>query len=102
MKIDRSRVFAPPDLAEKGANSAVAAIKALAEGKASAVQQKLALDWIISELCRTYDVSFRPDDAGGDRDTAFAEGRRFVGLQIRRVITRPADELTGKRKVDHG
>jgi hypothetical protein len=57
------------------------AIKALAAGKASEGQQKRALEWIINTLCGTYDLSFRPGPEG-DRDTAFAEGRRSVGLQL--------------------
>jgi hypothetical protein len=55
------------------------AIKALATGTANEGQQKRALDWIINTLCATYDLSYRP---GSDRDTAFAEGKRHVGLQI--------------------
>lgn len=57
------------------------AIKALAAGKASEGQQKRALDWIIKTLCGTYDLSFRPGP-DGERDTAFAEGKRHVGLQL--------------------
>lgn len=57
------------------------AIKALAAGNASEPQQKRALSWIINEVCGTYDLSYRPG-ADGDRDTAFAEGARFVGMQI--------------------
>ena len=57
------------------------AIKALAAGNASEPQQKRALDWIINTLCGTYDLSYRPGETG-DRDTAFAEGKRFVGMQL--------------------
>lgn len=56
----------------------VAAIQALSRGEATPDQQKRALDWIITSA-GTYDLSYRPSS---DRDTAFAEGRRFVGLQI--------------------
>lgn len=55
------------------------AIKALAAGNANEGQQKRAIDWIINKLCGTYDLSYRPDS---DRDTAFAEGKRFVGTQL--------------------
>lgn len=55
------------------------AIKALASGVANEGQQKRALEWIINTLCATYDLSYRP---GSDRDTAFAEGKRHVGLQL--------------------
>lgn len=74
------------------------AIKALAKGGASAAQQQLALEFIVNRLCATNDQSFRPDDLGGARDTAFAEGKRFVGLQIRKIVETPLD-ASGKPKV---
>lgn len=64
------------------------AIKALAEGKASEGQQKRALDWILYSACGMRQLSFRPG-VDGERDTAFAEGKRFVGLQIVKHITVP-------------
>ncbi len=59
------------------------AVKALAAGTADAQQQKRALDWILIQVCGTYEMSYRPES---DRDTAFAEGRRFVGLQIVKAL----------------
>lgn len=59
------------------------AIQALARGDASPDQQRRALDFIVQKLARTYDLSFRPS---GDRDTAFAEGSRWVGLQLVKLI----------------
>lgn len=61
--------------------SGVAAIRALHYGNADAEQQKLALTTILEEICGLYDLSYRPG-VGGDRETAFAEGKRFVGSQI--------------------
>ena len=55
------------------------AFQALLIGEADPEQQKRALSWIIEELCKTYDMSYRPDS---QRDTDFAEGKRFVGSQI--------------------
>ena len=55
------------------------AIRALQSGNATPDQQQRALDYIINGLAGTYDLSYRPSS---DRDTTFAEGRRFVGLQI--------------------
>ncbi len=55
------------------------AIKALMAGNANAAQQQRALAWIINTLCGTYDLSYRSDS---ERDTVFAEGKRFVGSQI--------------------
>ncbi len=59
------------------------AIKGLAAGTASPEQQQRALKWIIESVCATYELSYRPT---GDRDTAFAEGRRFVGLQLVKAL----------------
>lgn len=56
----------------------VAAIQALQRGDATADQQRRALDYIIG-LAGTYDLSYRPNS---QRDTDFAEGKRYVGLQI--------------------
>lgn len=55
------------------------AVKALAAGNANEGQQQRALDWIVRTLCGTYDLTYRPDS---DRDSVFAEGKRFVGLQL--------------------
>lgn len=65
------------------------AIKAVADGTASEDQQKRAIAWLINKAAMTYDVSFRSDADGGDRETAFAEGRRFVGLEIVKMINMP-------------
>lgn len=56
-----------------------AALQALSEGRATPEQQIRALKWIVEIASGTYDLSFRPGSTG-DRDTAFAEGRRFVGM----------------------
>lgn len=62
-----------------------AALRALQAGNATAEQQRVALKCIVEKMSGAYDVSFRHGE-GGDRDTAFAEGRRFVGLQIIRHL----------------
>lgn len=62
-------------------NHQAAAIQALFDGTASKDQQQTALKWILDGACVLYDLSYRPGP-GGDRDTSFAEGRRFVGAQI--------------------
>ena len=95
-KPDLTRAFAPPDFSGERGRAAIHAIQALATGKASEAQQETALDFIIHDICRTYDCSFRPDDKGGERDTSFAEGRRFAGLQIERVIRNSYDKLVLK------
>lgn len=67
----------------------IAAFKALAAGVANEGQQQRALAWLIHQAARTYDLSYRPES---DRDTAFAEGARWVGLQIVKLINMPAAE----------
>lgn len=57
----------------------VAAIQALVRGDATADQQRRAIDYIINDIAGTYDMSYRP---GSERDSVFAEGKRYVGLQI--------------------
>lgn len=61
------------------------ALRALAAGTANDDQQRRALHFIINNVCRTYDLSFCPG-VDGDRETAMAEGRRFVGLQIVKLL----------------
>jgi hypothetical protein len=56
----------------------VAAIQALAIGVADADQQRHALRWIVETAADAYGLSWR----GESHATAFAEGKRFVGLQI--------------------
>jgi hypothetical protein len=57
------------------------AIQALMRGNAQPHQQQHALKYIVEMLAGYYEISFKsgPD---GDRLTAFAEGKRFVGQQI--------------------
>lgn len=59
----------------------VGSVQGLARGDASPEQQIHALRFIVETLSCCYDMSFRPG-IDGDRETAFAEGRRFVGLQL--------------------
>ncbi|MFK0090183.1 hypothetical protein ACIQUS_23170 [Pseudomonas sp. NPDC090755] len=60
-----------------------AALKGVAAGTASPAQQQRALKWLIETACATYDMSYRPNS---ERDTSFAEGRRFVGLEIIKLL----------------
>ena len=61
----------------------VNAVRALQAGTASPEQQQRALRWIVEKACGTYELSYRPTS---DRDTSFAEGRRFVGLQVVKML----------------
>ena len=74
-----------------------ASIRALAAGTASEHQQKLALDWIINRAAATYDQSFSPDNHSL---TDFAEGRRFVGNQIVKLINLDPALINKKKESD--
>jgi hypothetical protein len=78
----------------------VEAIKALASGTANADQQKRAIHWIINTAAGAYELSYRSDGEGGERETAFAEGRRFVGLQLVKLVNMSGSVLTALRKTN--
>lgn len=61
----------------------VSAVQALQRGEASPEQQKGFLSWLINQAAATYGQSFQES---GDRETVFAEGRRFVGLQCVKLL----------------
>lgn len=69
------------------------ATRALASGKANDGQQRLFFEWLmyLTGAVESYaDLSFRPG-AEGVRATDFAEGKRFIGLQVRKMF---AEALT--------
>ena len=84
MSKPRAKAWMPPDYAYGD----VTAMKELAEGVAGPEAQKRALNWIVT-MSGAYDLSYRSDVDGGDRETAFAEGKRFVGLQVVKLINMP-------------
>lgn len=73
----------------------IEAFQALQRGDCPAHLQKRALDWIIQQAAGTYNLSFSPGD---ERLTSFAEGRRFVGLQIIKLLALNASAF---RKTTH-
>lgn len=76
----------------------VLAIKMVAQGEASPEQQKRAIEAIIGRVACVDEQSWRADDHGGQRETDFSEGKRFVGLQLRKLISTPLEILTGEDK----
>lgn len=78
------------------------AIRAFHDGKANEGQQKLVWDWInyiTGAGERWQDLSFRPGGEEGRRLTDFAEGKRWVGIHLRRHLSsaltpRPKPEPT--------
>lgn len=76
--IEEPVAYLPPewDPADAGA------LQALARGEATKDQQQRALNWIIYNAAGTYDLEYRSDP----RAHAFVSGRRFVGLQLIKLI----------------
>jgi len=71
------------------------AFQAIEDGVASDNQQKQALAWLINSVCHTYDMSYIPGDTHA---TAFAEGKRAVGLEIVTMLKVNVTEI--RRKED--
>lgn len=83
----------PPDYDE----DVVYAVRAVSNGSANEVQQKLFWEYLmyVTAASEQYqDLSYRPGEMG-TRAMDFAEGKRFVGLMIRKFL-HPA--LTPKPK----
>jgi hypothetical protein len=57
------------------------AFRALFDGKANDGQQKRAMEWLIFNACHVGVLSF----AASERESAFNEGERHIGLQIARM-----------------
>jgi hypothetical protein len=74
----------------------VLAIKMVGQGEATPEQQKRAIEAIIGRVACADELSFRADDHGGTRETDFGEGKRFVGLQLRKLLKTPLEILTGE------
>lgn len=71
-------VFLPP----KYEVADIDAIQAVQRGDANEQQQQRAMNWIIYGACDTFGFEYRTEP----RDHAFASGRRFVGLQIVKML----------------
>ena len=70
----------------------VGAIQALERGDCDEHQQKRALQFIIEKACATYDQSYN----GDPYDTAFAEGRRFAGNTIVKMLKLDPSKVRSK------
>lgn len=88
-KFRRPYDLAPHDEFDRGS------IVALLKGEADQRQQLRAVDWLLYKACGLRDNQYVPDS---DRDTAFALGKRFVGLELVRVSKAEAkQERTDER-----
>lgn len=70
--------WAPPINATE---AQVTALKLLEQGKAGEYQQKIALDFIIRDICGYYEEQFCPGE-DGRRATDYALGKRGVAANI--------------------
>ena len=61
------------------------ALQAVAKGAANNMQQQRAYEYVVRTLCETDRMTFWPGGEDGRRATDFAEGKRWVGLQLRRI-----------------
>lgn len=57
-------------------------VQAFARGDLDKEGQIQLFDFLINIHCGTYDLSFREDKDGGERATNFAEGKRFIGMEL--------------------
>jgi hypothetical protein len=76
------------------------ALQALAAGVADEYQQKHVLRWIVEVAAATYDQSFWPGGEDGRRNSDFAEGRRFVGNSIVKMLKVDVQALLREEKKD--
>lgn len=74
------------------------ALQAVAKGVANEGQQRRAWGYIIRSLCETDRMTFWPGGEDGRRATDFAEGKRWVGLQLRR-FEKVRPEMKGREEV---
>lgn len=81
-----------PEQPSKAPPYVMGCFKALESGTASDDQQKLALKYLLTEICRAYDLSYIPGDTHA---TAFAEGKRAVGLEIITMLNVDQRKLGG-------
>lgn len=68
----------------------VEAIKALNSGQATEHQQRLALSVIVNKFSRAQDLLYIPNSQD---ETAFLNGRGFVGQKILKIISQPIGKL---------
>lgn len=88
--------IANPVMAPDYTEADVQALRAVAGGYATEDQQKRAMNFIIEDICGTYDFPFRPGPE--DRETNIALGRQRAG-QIIVWFLKTAETLTKIEKI---
>ena len=84
--MDNPKIFSVGTLTDQDLN----ALKALSKGEATEYEQKLSLAIIINKFARAQDLLYSP---GSFDETAFINGRAFVGQSILRCINQPIGKL---------
>lgn len=64
----------------------IGALQALERGDATKEQQQRALKWIVEEAGRRDGDTFLLDEEGGERASSFMAGRRFVALEVLKLV----------------
>ena len=98
----KTQIVAPPRepySAPRLSSDIVYAVKAIFNGAATAEQQGVFSQWLIAEVCRKDDMSFRPGEEG-ERATCFAEGKRFVALCVVKALNMPPDAVAAMRAAE--
>lgn len=96
MPVRKSPVVLPansPVLPMQAQQEIVWALKGLQGGDADAGQQTMALNWILHELTRVLDLSYRPGGRARARDSDVAEGKRYCGLEIIRLLKMTPEQI---------
>lgn len=75
----------------------IEAIKAVYKGEATPGQQRQCLVTIVNKLSRAKDLLYIP---GSFDETAFLNGRAFVGLKVLKYINLPPGKLKEKAEDD--
>lgn len=86
----KSVCFQTPELSRLD----IEAIKALNKGQATEHQQRLALSVICNKFSRAQDALYIP---GTFDETAFLNGRAFVGQKILKIINLPIGKLINEK-----
>jgi hypothetical protein len=81
--IDGTFAMAPPWQPAEATRADVGAIQALVAGTANEYQQQLVVKYLMRVTC-VKEMEFRPES---DRASAFAAGKRFVGVQFFQLAT---------------
>lgn len=74
------------------------AFKALSKGEATPEQQRVVIAVIVKGFARAHDTLFIP---GAADETAFLNGRAFVGSQILKRIHVPVGQLHDEKVIDN-